>query len=262
MKRLVLAALLLLVCPLVATAQTQTPPAMPQLYLIHAEVPRLGMIPQYEAATHDILAALTEKKADPNVFGMHVYTTEDLHYLYILPLNAYSKLDSMDGAWKSIADSVGKERWQSLMSRGTAPIEQYSELVVRRRPDLSYTPATPRVKPDEQRYVRWLMYYLMPGKEEEAAAVARDCAALFKAKNMTDGFDVFMGETGNDLPLLAVAVSGKSEADYAAADERNRAALGDAFNAIQMRALAITRKYETHSGWYRPDLSYPSMAMK
>jgi hypothetical protein len=56
--------------------------------------------------------------------------------------------------------------------------------------------------------------------------------------------------------------AGKSEADYAAADERDRATLGDAFNAIQMRALAITRKYETHSGYLRPDLSYPPMAMK
>jgi hypothetical protein len=126
-----------------------------------------------------------------------------------------------------------------------------------RRPDLSYVPANPRLKPEEQKYVRLQFYYLVPGKEMEAEAIARDYVALFKQKNVTESFSIYISILGDDLPLLVAAIPAKSPADYAAADERTNSITGAEGRALGQRALAITRRIETREAILRPDLSYP-----
>ncbi|HEX8170817.1 MAG TPA: hypothetical protein VF824_09785 [Thermoanaerobaculia bacterium] len=253
MKR-TLVTLGLLLLPIVARAQ-EAP--KPQMFLVHEELARPSMIPQYESALRDILAALTEKKADPAVFGMRLYMTPEFRYLYIVPIANYGALDRFNGAWKDIGDAVGKPRWQQLMDRSSAAMESFNEIVVMRRPELSYMPATPRVKDEEEKYVRMEFYYLIPGKEQEAEEVARAYAATFRQKNINDGFTVFTALSGTGLPLLIVTSGGKSAADYAMEDERVGAAAGAELAALRMRAAACTRRYEVREAMPRPEVSYP-----
>lgn len=247
--------LFLLLAPVLAFAQA-TPPK-PQLYWIHEEIARPSMLAQYETVTREILTAFTEKKADPKVFGMQLFTTNDFHYVYVVPISSWGAMDSWDANWKAIGDSIGKEKWKDLMTRGNSAMASYNDFIVMRRDDLSYAPATPRLKTDEHRYFRWEFYYLDPARAEESEQLAKDYAALFKAKNIGDPFTIFMAVSGHDLPLLIVAVPGKSEADFAAEDDRVNATLGNDVRPLQQRALAITRKFEVKEGTFRPELSYP-----
>ena len=257
MKRIVLAMVLGL-CPLFAVAQD----AKPQLYLIHEEIAKPSMLMQYESTTREVLTALTEKKADPAVFGMRLYMTPDFHYVYVVPISGYAAMDKMGEAWKMIGDQIGKDRWSDLMMRANAPMASYNETIVKLRPDLSYWPANPRVKMEDERFFNWQFYYLMPGKEEDAEALAKDYIALFKAKKINDPFTVFIAQSGNDLPLLVVSTAGTSAADYYAADEKNMAMLGNDAMPLQARAMAITRKFEIREAMLRPDLSYPMPQQK
>lgn len=259
MRHLTLVCLAALSLSLPLVAADATTPAKPKLYLIHEEVARPSMLAQYESVTNEILAALMEKKADPATFGMHLYMTTDLHYVYVVPITSWGALDNFWQNFQTIGDSIGKEKWASLMRRSNMATESYSEVVVMERPDLSYMPATPRLKPEEMRFEHWQFYYLDPARVDEAEQVAKDYAAFFRSKNSTDGYRAFMAMSGENLPLLIISIPGKSAADFYATDAKINATLGAELAPLQARAMSVTRKYESRDAVFRPDLSYPPM---
>jgi hypothetical protein len=255
MKRLALAALVLL-----GSLSALAVEPKPALYVIHEEVANPSMIPQYEAATRDLVKAIADKKTDDPAFRFNTFMTGDMHYVYVLPIANYGAMDAMNTAWMNAAQTFGAERWGDIMRRNASAITSYNEFVVMSRPDLSYMPDNARVKLNEAPYIRWQFYYLRPGTEEQAAQIAKDYASLFRSKNIADGFMIYMAQTGQDLPLLVAAIPAKSPADFAMADEKNTATLGDPLKALQMRALGISRRVEVREGWARPDLSYMAAA--
>ena len=257
MRRLTLIALGIFSISLPILAADPVAAPKPQLYLIHEEVARPSMLPQYESMTTEILNTLTEKKADPKVFGMNLYVTNDLHYVYIVPISGWAALDTFQQSWMKIGEAVGKEKWAMVMKRANETMESYTELVAAYRPDLSYVPANPRFKPEEAKFVHWEFYYLDAVRAEESEQVARDYVAFFKSKNIGDGFQVYQAQSGSDLPLLVVAVPAKSAADYWETDEKITAAYGKELQPLQMRAMSITRRFETRDANYRADLSFP-----
>jgi hypothetical protein len=234
----------------------------PELYLIHEEVIKPGSMMAYEAAGKDFLAALSEKKFNSPALIFNAYMTNDLHYLYIFPIANFASLDSSYVEWEKAKLAMGADRWAALERRSADASVSYNEIVTMRRPDLSYAAANPRLKPDEQKYVRLDFYYLVPGKQSEAEAIARDYAALFKAKNITESYSIYLGVLGNDLPVLVAAVPARSAADQAAADERVNATLGADVLPLQARAMAITRRFERRDATFRPDLSRMAPAAK
>ena len=237
----------------------QAAPPKPELYLIHEEVARPSMLAQYETVTRDFLNAFTEKKADPKVFGMRLYMTNDLHYIYVVPISSWGVMDAMPQNWMTISQAIGKERWRDLMTRGNAAIYSFNDTMSQRRPDLSYVPANPRLKPEEQNFVHLSFYYIDAAKTDEAEQVAKDYVALSKAKNISDPFTIYEAKSGTDLPLYVVAIPAKSASDFYATDDKNRATMGAEARALDARALAYTRRLEFRDATFRPELSYPMM---
>lgn len=257
MKR-ALVSLCLLFVPLVVSAQAQAQaqaPPQPQMFVVHEEVARPSMLAQYESSTRDLVSALTEKKADPTLYGWSAFMTPDFHYLYVLPIANWSGMDTLMQGWMNMGQTVGKERWAELSRRNGAAMASYSEFVVMRRPDLSYVPATPRLKPSEVNFVHWSFYYLDPAHpQEEVDQVARDYAALFRSKNVPDPFTVYQGINGTDLPYFVVSTPAKSAADYYAENERVESLLGADERPLAARALAATRRFNVREGTLRLDL--------
>jgi hypothetical protein len=245
---------------LTAQAQTQTAPPQPQLFVVHEEIAKPSMLAQYEATSAEFFRMLAQAKVDPKVFSVRGYMSPDLHYVFVSPIANFGGMDKIMGMFTALPDAVGKEKWADLMRRGGATYESYSDVVIMMRPDLSYWPASPRLKEEEHKFYRMQFYYLMPGTEMEAEAIARDYAALFKKKNIPDGYTIFMAMSGDDLPLLIASTPAKSLADFAAADDRNNAVLGADVRPLQARAMAITRRFQIREFTLRPDLVYPAPA--
>ncbi len=230
----------------------------PELYIVHEEVIKPASMMAYEAASKDFVNALAEKKVSSPALTWNAYVTNDMHYLYVVRIPNFAAMDSSMAEWDKAKTAVGATRWADVERRSTEGTASYNEIVTMRRPDLSYMPANPRLKIEEERYVRLDFYYLLPGKQAEAEAVARDYVALFKQKNIAERYSIYITVLGEDLPLLVAAIGAKSEADSVSADERVNATLGADVRPLQARAMAITRKFERRQAVYRPDLSYPA----
>jgi hypothetical protein len=85
--------------------------------------------------------------------------------------------------------------------------------------------------------------------------VAREFAAMYLAKDMDNGWRVYQGVTGPELPVYIVASTGMSPADYHSTGEANDATMGDQDDALFQKAFSLTRRVETRDGMMRPDLA-------
>ena len=252
MKRLSLAALGVLF----SLAAFAVEPPKQQLFVLYDEVANPSMVAQYEGATKDLIKAFGEKKVTSPSFAVNTYMSADMHYMYLTPIANWAQLDTINKDWMGASDVIGKDRWADIQRRGNGAMTSYDQMIVARRDDLSYRPENPRATPEQEPFARLEYYYLKPGTEEQAEQVAKDYVALFKEKKIADGFMIYTALSGHDLPLLLSVIPAKSPADFAAADEKTTATLGDALRTLQGRALALTRRIERKDTWYRPDLSY------
>jgi hypothetical protein len=252
MKRLSLAVLI----TLISLAAFAVEPPKPQLYSLYEEVAIPSMTTQYEGATKDMIKALGEKKVTSPSFVLNTYMTTDFHYLYLTPISNWAQLDTIDKDWRGMKDTIGADRFNDIERRGNGAMTSFDSAIIARRDELSYRPENPRLPESDQPFARLDFYYLRPGTEEQAEQVAKDYVALFKEKKIGDSFSIYTAMSGHDLPLLVAVIPAKSPTDFATADEKTTAILGDALRTLQGRAMALTRRIEHKDVWFRPDLSY------
>jgi hypothetical protein len=250
MKPAGLAALAVMLTSPLALAQT----APPRYLVLHQELARPSQIKEYEATTREFVAMVKAHKATMPSFSFDCLMSRDFTYTYVTPAATLAAVDAILAEFGALAQAAGGP-FADLMKRGGAATEYVKDAVVERQPQFSYTPAQPRLKPEELRYFRYDLYYLMPGREAEADAVAADYLKLFKARNVPNGYNVHKAVFGPELPLLAVSIPARDAADFHAEDAKVQALLGAEGQALAARALALTRRFETREAVLRPDLS-------
>jgi len=206
----------------------------------------------FEAVMKDWLAFYVENKYP---WSYTVYRTEDYHYYIISPIKDMAGIGDMMKTDMDLA-SKGGPKFEALMKK-TAGCYAYAngDLVILRN-DLSYAPETPRVGSEEAWFICWDYYYGFPGRDREAEQVAKDWQALYKSKDISDGFLTYMLIMGPDLPLIVGARWGKSEADFNAAEEAFIKAAGESYSAMAKKTMALCRKYERKTGYRLDALSY------
>lgn len=259
LRKLALTVVLLALLLPAGAAMAQGQPPKGQLWALHQETVKPSMVDQYEAATKEFAAAVAKYRPAAD-FGYFAQASERYVYTYAAPIKDWNGVGGIDQAFMAVAKGVGMDKWNDLWKRGFAPVESVREMVVFEPAGLGYQPANPRLKQEEMTFRHFDFYYVMPGHEEEADAIARDFTALFKKKNMPDGYRLYKAMSGPDLPLIAIQVGARDAADYYANDVKTRAALGDEGKALFARAFAITRRFDTFNAQLRLDLSVPPAA--
>lgn len=243
-----LAAALAVVAPLAAQEEMA-----PQMFLVHQEVVEPAMLEEYVQTSKDFFALVAAHRETMPTFHAQAVQTEEYEFVYVMPLANFAQMDQLMGEFMAMAAS-GNQEWQEAMVAGAGTTRHYDEFLVLYRPDLSYQPAEPRVKPEEVAAWRWDFYYLKPEKAMDAEALAKDVAALYREKGIQDGYDIFQALFGDDLPYLVVSTPGKSQADIEGRFGEIAEKLGDAWAPIQQRIHDAVRSYTSKYAWARPDL--------
>jgi len=78
---------------------------------------------------------------------------------------------------------------------------------------------------------------------------------LYKSKNISNGWNTFIGDIGTDMPFYFWTASGKSAADFWSQGEKETKILGEEeVMKLEQKDMALYRKYESKTGRPRPDL--------
>ncbi|MGK7371716.1 MAG: hypothetical protein ACNS64_16000, partial [Candidatus Halalkalibacterium sp. M3_1C_030] len=86
--------------------------------------------------------------------------------------------------------------------------------------------------------------------------IAKEWIDLNKSKDIKQGYRLYMGDMGTDMPLVIVAHSAKSASDFYSNREKNMMMLGEAGKKLMGKTMSIAWKFESREGAMRPDLSY------
>jgi hypothetical protein len=219
-----------------------------QLYSISEMVVKPAMAAKFEAAVKREI-----ELGYPMPF--ETYCTDDFYYYFLVPIENYAGIDAMNKSEGEWAAKIGQE-YQSLMKSVEGTFDYYRSGVVRSLPELSYAPKKPRLKPEEQRFILWGYAYVEFGKEKEFAGICRQFVEVSKSKDTSIGWNMFVVESGAELPFYFWAEGGKSAAEYYAENDKVMKKMGEEkYAELWGKAMATLRKYETKTGRPRPDLS-------
>jgi len=219
-----------------------------QLYSISEMAVKPAMVAKFEAAVKKEI-----ELGYPMPF--ETYSTDDYFYYFLTPIENYAGIDSMGKAEGEWAAKIGQE-YQALMKSVAGTIDYYQSGVVRFLPELSYAPKKPRLKPEEGNFISWGFAYVEFGKEKEFADISKKFVEESKSKDTSMGWNMFVVESGAEMPLYFWAESGKSAADYWAESDKVMKKMGETKYAELWNAfLATLRRFETKTGRPRPDLS-------
>jgi hypothetical protein len=228
-----------------------------QYFAVHQELAKPYMIKEYEATSKEFVAMVKANKAKMPHFSFDCIASRDFVYTYVAPIPNLGGLDGITADFGALAQAAGAS-FADLMKRGGAATEVNRDGAVQLVPELSYQPAQPRLQPSEAKYRHYDIYYVLPGREADADAVAAEYVKLFKAKNVASGYSLFKGVMGHELPMVLVAVGAKDPVDFYTEDAKVEALLGAEGKALQAKAASLCRRFESRDGWVRPDLSVPA----
>lgn len=257
--RIALVALSLSSALAVAAVGQDTPPT-DRYWLLHQETVRPPGVASFEAASKDFVATVKANKAAMPHFNFLAFADDSLTYTFAVPIPSFAGVDAVNQDFGALAEALGAEKFGALMARSFAEVERVDELVVVVPAGLSYHPATPRLKPEEIGFYHFDFYAAIPGREWEAEALAKEFAALYKAKNVPDGYTFNKVALGADMPLYFVSVGARDAADYYTAVANAQKLVGAEGQALFARAFALSRKVWSRNATFRPDLSVPPPA--
>jgi hypothetical protein len=192
--------------------------------------------------------------AYPGVF--YASNTDDFHYYFVEPIANYAGIDTLNFREAAWMNGAGKDNIAALMKSLEGAIYHFDTYVFLQDPDLSYWPAKPRLKEGESKFVYWGFAYVEWGKEKEFEDIFKQWVALYKSKDVTSGWETYVGKFGADLPVYVWDMAGKSAADFFTEDENITKLLGEeAVKTLNEKTMACFRKFEFKTGRFRPDLS-------
>ncbi|MBT8486403.1 MAG: hypothetical protein HKO59_17990 [Phycisphaerales bacterium] len=255
---LIAVAVLCAVCASVTGARQDEEPR-PELSFIVVEHVQPSMMKEYEEATRELISELKAYQVDPAKVRFFTIVGPELGYAYVIPISSFAEFDGMKESWGSVVEQIGEQRWKTLAARADAAVERRESFFSRWRADLSYEPANPSLAEEDVKYIKYAMYYVKPGHEEQLEQVAKDYAALYREHGIDRPWNIYQAITGADLPLYVVANPAESPAAHENHKERIGALLAEAAAPLEQESMKHVRKIELMDGWWRPDLSYPSM---
>jgi hypothetical protein len=247
MKRTSVAIVLLALTLSIAALGQQAPP----MILVYDETVRPDSIAAYEKASKEFFQILTEQIPEAKWSAV---MTDDFHYVYVIPIPSMAAIDGMHKEMEKMVMAVGPEKFGQIMEASGKTTDHTDALVLIRRDDLSYRPAT-MLKPEETNVIEYNFYYLKPGSEFAAEQIAKDYAALMKKQGIEGSFTTYQLLVGAEMPALVIVVPAKSALDLAERNAKTEAKLGKEVDALDARALAVTRRFDRKIGRVRPDLA-------
>lgn len=243
----------ILLCLFSLTAITQAEEQKAKLYFLEEMVVKPCMISEHEAAIKEMVNYSAEHNYS---YPWYAMSDDAFHYHYIIPLKSMADIDDVFKTWDELAGKVGDEKWQPMMKKYLQTFEYYKTCIVRHRPDLSYSPESPRLKSEEEKFVRWGFCRVKPDKQEEFEGVMKEWVALYKGKNIPDGFSTFMGYVGTEVPFYFWVESGKSAADFYTQGDKNMEILGEEAMTLWKKTASLIKKFRSLHTLYREELSY------
>ena len=224
----------------------------PQLWTFWEIVVKPPKNEAFYKAVKDEVALMAKYKFPYSMYGYYV---SDFRYEFATPLKNYADIENYYQAVDDLTKKAGDE-WKNLLKAYEGTYESINQSTWYMRPDLSFEPAHPRLKPGEDKFFIDDTFYIEPGKEAETEALCKDFVALCKNKDITERIQMFICDIGPEMPVFVASASGKTRVDLWENNGKMWDKLGQEGQALDAKLQTLLRKRKLEEGWYLPELSY------
>jgi hypothetical protein len=223
------------------------------MFMFHEDVVFPYMQLKYEKAAKDFVEMLKEANAEGS---SRLIQLDYFTYNHIIPVKDYDGLSKYMGMRKENMAKIGEEKMNKVMSGFDGCYSSHKNFLMTLRNDLSYKP-TYGLNSDEGLNFRHIDYInIIPGKENEMEQLLKEEKALYESKNIEEGYRVYFGGMGTDMPLIVLVQPAKGRTDWAMLSDRQDEQLGEEGTKLLNKFMTITQKFEHKNGMMRSDLSY------
>jgi hypothetical protein len=224
-----------------------------ELLMVHEDVVYPYMIDKYEKAAKDYVEMLKAANIEQ---PFRVLQFEYFTFNTIRPLKDYDGLAKQMGMRDGMIEKIGKEKFEKVMAEFDGCYSSHKNYLLTLRNDLSYKPKY-GMDPEEGINYRHIdFFYIIPGKEAEMTQLIKEYKVLYESKNIEEGYRVYYGGIGTDMPMVMFVQPAKSRVDFATLSDKQDEILGDDGTKFFNQVLSITQKFEHNDGVMRPDLFY------
>jgi hypothetical protein len=232
---------------LAPVASAQDAPAMVSVLSVHVQ---LGSQQTYEQGLAEIWKAFKAKGVGSQIF-VSTSLEEPGTYVFAIPVASWAAFgevsDKIQAAYASIP---------AAMEKVTGTLRSWDQEMWIARPDLSYTPAKPRLKDSDVGFTRIAFLYAQPSKGAALEEDLKAAVAMRKKYDLGTGTAVYELAMGSDGPAFAIVLDGKDEADFSVQNGKDVAAMGADWQAYLQKVSPNLRRVEFASSLARPDLLF------
>ena len=203
-----------------------------------------GKAAEFEQVRANRNAGMTEANV---TFGRTVFAHDRNVYRLTIPLSNMADLDEM--RTQESAMSAGNP----ALSREV--IHHIETSIQQPRPELSYTPSTPRVSDAEVGFYRGFTFYLKFGTANDAADIMQQIRALYEENSVENGFAVFSKVTGSG-PDFSVFFPARDAVDFYTENPLVFERLGASLRPLVNQLNALSHRTDSFNSTRREDLDY------
>jgi hypothetical protein len=184
------------------------------------------------------------------------YSSGDFCYYYTIEINSFSDIDNINKSVQDFNARIGKNNYQKLLNGFAGTYEYLRSFILNYRPDLSYNLENSQLSPEDIKFIRWNMYYVKAGSEQEMENVLKEWIALSNKINLQVPWSMFIGGIGTDTPYFLESLVARSASEHYKQYDGAGNLIGEEGNILWAKQHSFLRKYEEKTGMPRPDLSY------
>jgi hypothetical protein len=226
----------------------------PVMFLVHEDVVYPYMAEQYENTIKEFKELLTSSNVDEMSFN--TVQIEYFTFSYLTPVTNFEGLAGYMASGESMMEKVGAEKFAGVMKNFDGCYSSHRNYLLNLRNDLSYIEMQ-GLDPEEGLNFRHIDYFhVIPGKMEEFTEVLKEWKALYEAKGIEQGYRIYFGGMGLDMPLVLQVSPSKSRVQWAMESDKQDEILGEDWSRMMKKTMALVWKFEHKNGMMRPDLSY------
>lgn len=236
------------------TEVTAQAPAANQAFWIHEDQVKPSMTDEYEAVTKDFIAALKEHNIKETDFS--TARLDNGTYLSISPVSNMADLDKNPLA--PLAEKIGEEKFSAFYTRFNKCYDVHRDYMVHLIENLSYMPDGITTNTPGQDYRKWHFLYVTPENVGPLRDKMLEIKKLYEEKGAKENFRVYRNGFGSDGDYFLVVISAKDARSYAQTSDETEDLLGQQGEKLFGDMMQYVKKYETETGYMRPDLAYTS----
>jgi hypothetical protein len=224
-----------------------------QLWLVHEEVAKLDMIPQYEKTSNEWTKMMHEAGLDVTFYA---FQRNDGRYYYVGKISNYADVDAVNGKFEKAIGKLDKEKFSAMMEANNASIHSIREYVIRRSADLSYDPKTSTLKEGEAHFAHWTFIHYKLEDQDKVMGVLKEWKEVYEKNNYPYGYGIFFMGLGGDSNEFAVFEEAKSAVDYYKNDSDKTKKMKEEENKLYVKFTPYLISVKEYNGLPRPDLNY------